>query len=350
MHHVSIVHITHDLSREISLEMEDYRHYKFCIARMELELEELGDHLDDDSAFRAQFATCFSRTYEDHILWQRTTIARQTFARITERVSDAEALRPFAEQYAQLIRGMEEHRRAGHTGGWRLREAYRFPEVRRVQRPSNYGLDPAREESWTATQEVPAVPSVEPPLDLAALLRRWQGLINDIPRWYREEDAWPEVETRQEVAARGIKLLKEHLTAEQLESYEQHRYFDVVGQSGKRYRINHGRQQNIYELNSAGEPVKGWCFLPQGNLCEGDTMLAQKLALQCQEKAALDIAHPFTVRSRSTGDNSTLMVTDDPEGNSTLLRNLSEEAPRLRNLADLPEWYFGSLTRRSRER
>lgn len=93
---------------------------------------------------------------------------------------------------------------------------------------------------------------------------------------------------------RGLKLLKENLTPAQLAEYKQHNYFHVIGgSSGKTYRIKHGRQQNILELDGKGAVLKGWCFLPAGNLVEGDVMLAQKLALELQEKTALKIAHAF---------------------------------------------------------
>ena len=98
----------------------------------------------------------------------------------------------------------------------------------------------------------------------------------------------------EEARARGLRLLEEWLSAAQREQYRTHRYFDVVGsKSGKRYRIHHGRQQNIYELDGKGEQVCGWCFLPSGGLVEGDCMLAQKIALETDEEAALRVANKF---------------------------------------------------------
>ena len=42
---------------------------------------------------------------------------------------------------------------------------------------------------------------------------------------------------------RGISLLKEWLSPEQLAQYESYRYFDVIGhQSGRRYRIRYSRR------------------------------------------------------------------------------------------------------------
>jgi len=93
---------------------------------------------------------------------------------------------------------------------------------------------------------------------------------------------------------RGVHLLKENLAPTQRQQYERHGYFDVVGgRTGKRYRIRHGRQMNIEQLDRNGRRVCGWCFYPQGNLVSGDVMLAQKVALELFEGDALRIANRF---------------------------------------------------------
>jgi hypothetical protein len=93
---------------------------------------------------------------------------------------------------------------------------------------------------------------------------------------------------------RGIRLLKENLTAAQRRQYEKYGYFEVVGgKSGKRYRIRHGRQMNIEQLDRNGRRVCGWCFFPQGSLVSGDVMLGQKVALELFEADALRIANRF---------------------------------------------------------
>ena len=43
------------------------------------------------------------------------------------------------------------------------------------------------------------------------------------------------------------------------------------------------------------EPRKGWCFVPEGNLVPGDVMLAQKIALETDERGALAVARQFLV-------------------------------------------------------
>ena len=93
---------------------------------------------------------------------------------------------------------------------------------------------------------------------------------------------------------RGIQLLKQNLTAAQRKQYDKYGYFDVTGgKTGKRYRIRHGRQMNIEQLDRNGRRVCGWCFFPQGSLVSGDVMLGQKVALELFEGDALRIGNRF---------------------------------------------------------
>ena len=91
---------------------------------------------------------------------------------------------------------------------------------------------------------------------------------------------------------RGAKLLKTNLTMAQREQYERRGYIEVTGgATGRRYRIHHGLQMNVEELNAAGAIVRVMCFLPEGRLPVGDVMLAQKIALELFELEALKIAN-----------------------------------------------------------
>jgi hypothetical protein len=95
--------------------------------------------------------------------------------------------------------------------------------------------------------------------------------------------------------ARGIKLLREWLSPEQFAQYDARSYFEVTGcHSRKRYRISHG----------AGRPRVGLCFAPKGYLVAGDVMLAQKIALETDERGALAVANKFFVQ---TGRRNTLL-------------------------------------------
>ena len=95
-------------------------------------------------------------------------------------------------------------------------------------------------------------------------------------------------------AARGITLLREWLSHEQRAQFDAFECFDVTGsKSGKRYRIQHGVSANVHELDDAGHPVMGWCFVPAANLVPGDVMLVQKIALETNESGALAVAQKF---------------------------------------------------------
>jgi hypothetical protein len=100
---------------------------------------------------------------------------------------------------------------------------------------------------------------------------------------------------RSEKEVRGIKLLREWLSAEQLVQFNKCGYFEVTGsQSGKRYLIRYGAATNIIELDQHGRRKTGWCFVPNEPLVPGDVMLAQKIALETDELAALAVARRFT--------------------------------------------------------
>jgi hypothetical protein len=101
---------------------------------------------------------------------------------------------------------------------------------------------------------------------------------------------------RLESEARALKLLKDWLSPAQLLTYEDHKYFEVIGcDSGAAYRIHQGTQANIEQIDTLGQPVCRWCFVPKGGLVAGDVMLAQKIALETYESSALAVANRFTV-------------------------------------------------------
>jgi hypothetical protein len=94
--------------------------------------------------------------------------------------------------------------------------------------------------------------------------------------------------------ARGRRLLRRWLSTEQRAQFDAMNFFDVVGcQTGRRYRIHYGHAANIREMDETGDPKIGWCFVPKGYLVSGDVMLAQKIALETDELAALAVANRF---------------------------------------------------------
>lgn len=99
--------------------------------------------------------------------------------------------------------------------------------------------------------------------------------------------------------ARGLRLLRNWLSSEQCAQFNAKRYFDVIGcDSGRRYRICYGVMSNVLEIDAAGSPKVGWCFVPAGRLVAGDIMLAQKIALETNEFGALAVAHSFLPKER----------------------------------------------------
>ena len=77
--------------------------------------------------------------------------------------------------------------------------------------------------------------------------------------------------------ARGIALLREWLSPMQRAQFDASKYFDVVGcDSGGRYRIHYGRVTNVHQIDEAGRPVMGWCFVPSGASSQGTSCLFKK--------------------------------------------------------------------------
>jgi hypothetical protein len=107
----------------------------------------------------------------------------------------------------------------------------------------------------------------------------------DFRAWFLSDNA----ETR------GLTLLREWLSPEQLAQYNAKGYFHVTGcYTGKRYRIHHGTSMNVHEIDHAGWSRVGWCFVPNTYLVAGDVMLAQKIALETDELSALAVAKQFS--------------------------------------------------------
>jgi hypothetical protein len=132
------------------------------------------------------------------------------------------------------------------------------------------------------------------PRDLATAW--WRQFLTEGSRWTIAVSDWFDEPGRAR-EARGLKLLKEWLSPEQLAQYEANGYFDVRGcDSGKKYRIRHGTGTNIYEIDDAGRTRAGWCFVPEESLVAGDVVLAQKIALETDERGALAVANHFVLR------------------------------------------------------
>ena len=89
----------------------------------------------------------------------------------------------------------------------------------------------------------------------------------------------------------GLRLLKENLSPGQRQQLEQLSFFDVVGgDTGSHYRIHFDDRVNIEQIDASGKIVLKLCLVPKVHLPVGDTVLAQKLALELFETEVLRVA------------------------------------------------------------
>jgi hypothetical protein len=112
----------------------------------------------------------------------------------------------------------------------------------------------------------------------------------------REEELERARLEREEAQCKAEELLQENLDREQLGQFERTKWFFVIGQSGKRYRIRHGWAGNVDELNDEGAVVAKYCIHPQQHVPIADSMLIQKLMLEADEQRFVQIANKTTLR------------------------------------------------------
>lgn len=242
----------------------------------------------------------YSRMFEDVVLNREIRIQRDLLLEIQRTTNDRAVLQRATENYHRMVEHIRRHhvRRADRVvnpplfvGLDRGAPEGDFTAVNWAQ-PIDADLlrvELPRQRNMTAT-EVRARQDAWEREYGPRLARSWQRLAE---RAFHMMGAGGDIGT-EEAQARGLALLRENLTPKQRKQYDEHQWFEVVGSdSGKRYRIYHGRQMNIHELDKKGQHAGGVCFLPQGNLVAGDCMLAQKIALETNEKKALKIANRF---------------------------------------------------------
>ena len=117
---------------------------------------------------------------------------------------------------------------------------------------------------------------------MAGILQSLWHLLDPPPTWREHRQA----------EMRSFELLLNHLTQEQRQQFARYNYFDVIGgDTGKRYRIHHGYQMNIEQLDQNGKRTRLLCFMPRGGLPVGDIMLAQKIALELFESDTISVAN-----------------------------------------------------------
>jgi len=237
----------------------------------------------------------FWRLYEEHQIEERLRPLRERVQRLAQTSTDCAVIVQAAREL-DLIE--EQMRRRYHEAPMLVVDHGAFDEaafsllpggVTFVEAPGRfYSTD------WAAQAPRTTVELLQPP-----------GGLDVIPGDYiREFRAWLDADLlgamyggqRAGAETKAMTLLNEWLTPAQRDQYRHDRSFEVIGSaSGKRYRIRHGEAMNVDELDGKGRAVQGWCFAPEGYLAAGDVMLAQKIALETDERAALKKANPFIV-------------------------------------------------------
>jgi len=126
------------------------------------------------------------------------------------------------------------------------------------------------------------------------------------------EAAAKEALERAAAESRAEVLLRNHLTDFQKKQLDTCGWFDVVGKSGTKYRIQRGRSANVDVLDAQGRVTHALCAHPSVSVPDPDTMLSQLLAIRHEEADFLRIAnrHPakHAFRSRQPGANHPELV------------------------------------------
>lgn len=94
-----------------------------------------------------------------------------------------------------------------------------------------------------------------------------------------------------EAEKRAEALLRSQLSPEQLATYEAAKYFDVIIDEHRTYRIRRGWAGNIELIDARRVTVAKYCIHPKHPIPVGDAMLAQKLMLETEEDRFLDVAN-----------------------------------------------------------
>ena len=140
--------------------------------------------------------------------------------------------------------------------------------------------------SWTVTTVPYSAPA---PLTLAQQAEQARLQQETTERARREyEEA---IRCQEEATARAEALLRDHLTVEQAEQLIRSRYFEVLTDSGRRYRVYRDRV-HLVERDRA---TRSYCIHPNEYVPEADAMLAKKLLLDAAEPEFLRIANETVI-------------------------------------------------------
>lgn len=127
---------------------------------------------------------------------------------------------------------------------------------------------------------------IEPPKLTPEQQRQFieQAQREEVERKHREEN-------KRIAEERALQLLLDNLDENQKVVYGKTKAIPIKTKSGRLYRINHGRSGNVEQVDEKGIRLKKLCFHPAESVPDFDTMLAQKLMLECCEEEVLRIAN-----------------------------------------------------------
>lgn len=153
-------------------------------------------------------------------------------------------------------------------------------ELRRIPPLVACGLDPG----LTALANAPTFDEV------------FAEFVDEMSPTIGKSDYWGRID------AKSVTLLKDWLSPRQRAEFERDGTFVVVGQSGLGYRITNPHYSfNVHQLGPNGEIAVKHCFVPIGATAKGDIMLAQKIALETDERKAIATANHSSDRAGDPG-------------------------------------------------
>lgn len=99
------------------------------------------------------------------------------------------------------------------------------------------------------------------------------------------------VEMNRDALRQARRLLFSELTATQRRMLHRRGYFTIRGSQGGIYRIHQGQVQNVVSVDERDQPRVRLCAHPSSRVPDEDAMLAQKLMLETDEEAFLEVAN-----------------------------------------------------------
>jgi hypothetical protein len=153
-----------------------------------------------------------------------------------------------------------------------------------------------REAHVNAQPRVPVAPHRQPMNEayrqrLLEEERRRQGLAEERQRQWDAQQAAAKA-AREKAQGKAISLLLSALTEEQRKDLLTHDYFFVKSQMGNLYRIDRGSHLNVRLIDPhTRKVIRTYCAYASNGAPDGDSMLAQKLMLECMEEEFLKIAN-----------------------------------------------------------